>query len=71
MGHSREALSEAYLAETLEPVLVPLFAIPVALILISTGLRVWVKLTRTASRRLAFDDYFMIYATVCLSLLPI
>ena len=56
--------SEAYLAATLQPILVPLFIIPIFLITISTGLRLWVKIARTKLGRFAFDDYLMIFGAV-------
>lgn len=57
--------SAEYLAESQATLLNVFFALPIPLEIFSTSLRLWVKLTKTSGRRLAFDDYLMICATVC------
>lgn len=56
--------SAEYLAESQATLLNIFFALPIPLEILSTSLRLWVKLTKTSGRRLAFDDYLMICATV-------
>ena len=55
---------EAYLAESQEGLLYALFIIPIPLEILSTLFRLWVKTRKTASRRIASDDYLMIFAVV-------
>lgn len=57
-------LSPAYMAASQETLLYVLFAIPIPLEVATTAFRLWVKSRKTASRRLASDDYLMIFATV-------
>lgn len=57
-------LSAEYLAESQATVLKIFFGLPIPLEIISTSLRLWVKLTKKDSRSLAFDDYLMVCATV-------
>jgi hypothetical protein len=56
--------SAEYLAESQATILNIFFALPIPLEIASTLIRLWVKLTKTSGRRLAFDDYLMICATV-------
>lgn len=57
-------LSPTYKAQSQSGLLYALFAIPIPLEVGTTTFRLWVKRRRTTSRRLAFDDYLMIFATV-------
>lgn len=57
--------SPGYLAESKATLLNVFYSIPIPLEIFSTALRLWAKLRTPAGGRLAFDDYFMIFATVC------
>lgn len=57
--------SEAFLAESTQPYIIFLFSLALAVNVISTGLRLGIKLTKPGSNRLMSDDYFMVFATVC------
>jgi hypothetical protein len=59
------APSAAYLAESQATVLNVFFALPIPLEILSTSMRLWVKLTKTSGHKLAYDDYLMVCATVC------
>lgn len=54
----------SYLAESQEGLLYAMFIIPIPLEILSTMFRLWVKARKTASRRIASDDYLMIFAVV-------
>lgn len=57
--------SPQYLAESRTAVLNAFYAIPIPLEILSTSLRLWSVRTReTDAKRLSFDDYLMIWATV-------
>lgn len=59
------AFSAQYLAESRTVILNTFYAIPIPLEIASTCLRIWGISTRDENvRRLGFDDYFMIWATV-------
>lgn len=60
---AENGLSAEFLAESQATVLNIFFALPIPLEIISTLMRLWVKLTKTSARRLAYDDYLMICAT--------
>ncbi|KFH42169.1 hypothetical protein ACRE_070890 [Hapsidospora chrysogenum ATCC 11550] len=62
-GPAQAPLSEAYRAESQADLLYALFALPIPLELLSTLFRLWVKARKTTSRRVAADDYLMIFAT--------
>ncbi|ETS87820.1 hypothetical protein PFICI_01648 [Pestalotiopsis fici W106-1] len=51
-----------YLAESRVTLVTVFYSIPIVLMILSTTLRLWAKL-RTEPKRLAFDDYLMIWAT--------
>jgi hypothetical protein len=57
--------SASYLAQSKAALLNTFYSIPIGLELISTALRIWAKVRRHAEARLGFDDYLMIFATVC------
>ena len=63
----RKAMAEtydpAYLAESRVTLVTVFYSIPIFLMILSTTLRLWAKL-RAEPKRLAFDDYLMIWATV-------
>lgn len=63
--------SPAFLAESRVPELLACYIIPIPLELITTGLRLYIKLRPGSKDRLAFDDYLMVFATVCGTLLSI
>ncbi|KAF3009242.1 hypothetical protein E8E14_009466 [Neopestalotiopsis sp. 37M] len=52
----------AYLAESRVTLVTVFYSIPIFLMILSTTLRLWAKL-RAEPKRLAFDDYLMIWAT--------
>lgn len=57
--------SPQYLAESRTAILNAFYAIPIPLEILSTSLRLWSVRTReTDAKRLSFDDYLMIWATV-------
>lgn len=57
--------SPQYLAESRTAVLNTFYSIPIPLEILSTSLRLWSVRTREAdAKRLRFDDYLMIWATV-------
>jgi hypothetical protein len=56
--------SAEWLAESQTTVVTIFFALPIPLEICTTAFRLWVKINKTATRRLAFDDYLMILATV-------
>jgi hypothetical protein len=56
--------SAEWLAESQATVVTIFFALPIPLEICTTAFRLWVKANKTATRRLAFDDYLMILATV-------
>ncbi|KAI8959219.1 hypothetical protein F5Y11DRAFT_359399 [Daldinia sp. FL1419] len=55
--------SPEYLAESRANLVKVLLSLPIPIEILSTGLRLWFK-ARPSQGRLAFDDYFMIWATV-------
>jgi hypothetical protein len=57
--------SASYLAQSKATLLNTFYSIPIGLELISTALRIWAKVRRNADAPLGFDDYLMIFATVC------
>ena len=57
--------SASYLAESRAALLNTFYAIPIGLTLTTTTLRIWAKVGHHAQSRLGFDDYLMIFATVC------
>lgn len=59
--------SPEYLAESRTTVLNVFYSIPIPLEILSTAFRLWVKARPSAQGNLAFDDYLMVWATVCLS----
>ncbi|KAK6953884.1 hypothetical protein Daesc_003846 [Daldinia eschscholtzii] len=56
--------SPEYLAESKLPLSNAFSLIAMVLEIISTGSRLWIKGRPSSQRRLAFDDYFIIWATV-------
>lgn len=62
---SSATYSPQYLAESRTAILNTFYAIPIPLEILSTSLRLWSVRTReTDAKRLRFDDYLMIWATV-------
>jgi hypothetical protein len=57
--------SASYLAQSKATLLNTFYSIPIGLALISTAIRIWAKVGQHAHARLGFDDYLMIFATVC------
>ncbi|KAI1801122.1 hypothetical protein F4811DRAFT_556131 [Daldinia bambusicola] len=56
--------SPEYLAESRVALVNAFFSIPIPIEILSTALRLWVKARPPSQRRLAFDDYFIIWATI-------
>lgn len=63
--------SPEYLAESRVALVNAFFSIPIPIEVLSTVFRLWVKTRLSSQRRLAFDDYFIIWATVCISIICI
>lgn len=60
--------SPQYLAESRTAVLTAFYSIPIPLEILSTSLRLWSVRTREAdAKRLSFDDYLMVWATVSIA----
>ncbi|KXJ90657.1 hypothetical protein Micbo1qcDRAFT_71885 [Microdochium bolleyi] len=59
-----EAFSPDFLAQTKVPMLVALYATAIPLEILSTGLRIWVKMSSTSDGRLCSDDVIITIATV-------
>ncbi|KAI1403563.1 hypothetical protein F4819DRAFT_495264 [Hypoxylon fuscum] len=57
--------STQYLAESRTTVVNALYSIPIPLEILSTAFRLWVKARPSSQGRLAFDDYLIIWATMC------
>ena len=57
--------SADYLAQSKAALLNTFYSIPIGLSLITTGLRIWAKAGRRADAYLGFDDFLMVFATVC------
>ncbi|KAI1466976.1 uncharacterized protein F4812DRAFT_72321 [Daldinia caldariorum] len=53
-----------YLAESRVALVNAFFSIPIPIEILSTAFRIWVKARPSSQRRLAFDDYFIIWATI-------
>ncbi|KAI1642156.1 uncharacterized protein F4817DRAFT_309416 [Daldinia loculata] len=56
--------SPEYLAESRVALVNAFFSIPIPIEVLSTVFRLWVKTRLSSQRRLAFDDYFIIWATI-------
>jgi len=56
--------SPSYLAQSKATVLNIFYSIPIAVVLISTALRIWAKVSRNVDARLGYDDYLMVFATI-------
>lgn len=41
------------------------YIVPIPLMLLATGLRLYVKLRKTGKDKIAMDDYLIVFATVC------
>lgn len=62
---TQQTYSPQYLAESRTTLLNVFYSIPIALVIFSTGLRLWSVTTRIEYARIfGFDDYLMIWATV-------
>lgn len=59
--------SPEYLAESRTSVLTAFYAIPIALEILSTAFRLWVKARPSSKSPLTFDDYLIVWATVRLA----
>lgn len=64
MATSTVEYSAEYLAESKAVLLNTFYSIPIPLEILSTAFRLWAKVHRPKRSRLAFDDYFVIWATV-------
>jgi hypothetical protein len=62
---STPSSSPEYLAESRVTLLNAFYALPIPLEILSTALRLWASRRPGKQGRLAFDDYLMIWATVC------
>ncbi|KAI1653577.1 hypothetical protein F4813DRAFT_252728 [Daldinia decipiens] len=56
--------SPEYLAESRVALVNVFFSIPIPIEVLSTVFRLWVKTRLSPQRRLAFDDYFIVWATI-------
>lgn len=57
-------VSPEYLAQSKGPMLNVLYAVPIPLEILSTGLRLWVKVSPHSDGRLCADDIIITLATV-------
>lgn len=64
-ANSTAELSPEYLAESKVTLLNVFYSLPIALEVLSTFFRIWVKARPSSTAQLAFDDYLIIGAMVC------